>query len=125
MASFQQVTPIFPVRDIDRALQHYGALGFAGRAYDDGSGGPAIYGFLERDGVQIHLTRAPDLDPVTSSSACYLHVTDADVVHSEWRNAGLPGEWAEPTDTPWGMHEFSHVDPDGNLLRVGNDVGRD
>src|SRR5438874_61029 len=33
---------------------------------------------------------------------------------SSRRRLGPPG------DTPYGLHEFGHVDPEGNLLRVGD-----
>jgi hypothetical protein len=30
----------------------------------------------------------------------------------------------EPVDTDYGLREFAHVDPDGNLLRVGSPMKR-
>ena len=35
---------------------------------------------------------------------------------------GIPRVTA-PEDKPWGMREFALVDPSGNLIRVGHDLG--
>ena len=48
----------------------------------------------------------------------YLHVDDADQLAQEWRAAGA--EVTEPQDFPWGKHEGSHTDPDGNTIRFGS-----
>lgn len=63
-----------------------------------------------------------ELDPKNNCSACYLKVTDASEVHAEWTRAGVEGRMSEPTDMPYGLREFIHVDPDGNLLRVGSEL---
>jgi hypothetical protein len=56
---FSSVSPVFPVRDLRRALAHYASLGFEVEPYADGDG----YGFAERDEVSLHLR------PTTSTSA--------------------------------------------------------
>ena len=48
---FRQFSPIFPVRDLAAALDHYATLGFETLAYADG----ADYGFANRDGTGLHL----------------------------------------------------------------------
>jgi hypothetical protein len=45
-------SPIFPVRDMRRALAHYRSLGFGVTPYADGG----FYGFADRDGVSLHLS---------------------------------------------------------------------
>ena len=40
------------------------------------------------------------------------------------RSEGIPGLTA-PVDQPWGMREFTLVDPSGNLVRVGHDLDAD
>jgi hypothetical protein len=109
-----------PVRNVPAALAHYRALGFDAQAYEgDGPGDPP-YGFCSWGPVELHLSRFADLDPKANTSACYLYVSDARALHATWKAAGLPGRITDVEDTPYGLAEFAHVDPDGNLLRVGS-----
>ena len=48
--------------------------------------------------------------PPPGGGLLYLHVDDADE------------EVAEPEDFPWGKHEGTHTDPDGNTIRFGSPV---
>jgi len=112
------LAPVLPVADLPRALAHYEALGFDVESFPDGG-----YGFAERGAVNLHLARVDDLDPATTTSACYLYVTDADALHQEWSAAGVGGRLIPPTDTDYGLREGAHVDPDGNLLRYGSSLG--
>ncbi|HEV7369705.1 VOC family protein [Arenibaculum sp.] len=114
----ERVAPVLPVRDVRAALAHYRRLGFEATAYDD-TGADPVYGFVSWGGVTLHLARVPDLDPATSTAACYLYVSDADTLHAAWQAAGVDGRLIAPADTPYGLREFAHIDPDGNLLRVG------
>lgn len=114
----EQVAPVLPVRDVQAALAHYRRLGFEASAYDD-TAADADYGFLSWGDVSLHLARVPDLDPASSVSACYLYVSDADALHAAWLAAGVGGRLTQPADTPYGLREFAHIDPDGNLLRLG------
>jgi uncharacterized glyoxalase superfamily protein PhnB len=54
---------------------------------------------------------------------CYLRVADVEAVYRAFTGAGLPQAGMPRMDVladkPWGMREFAVVDPDGNLLRVG------
>ena len=75
---------------------------------------------LKRGKAELHVTRVPDLDPATSMSACYLYVDDADALFAQWSAAGAAGRLVAPRDTEYGLREMAHVDPDGNLLRVGS-----
>ena len=116
---FLDVAPIFKVADLAAGLEHYRTLGFAVRAYADGYG----YGFASRNGVRLHLTineRQPN-----GGGALYLEVDDADAVYSAWSQPGVKGVTTAPVDTDWGMHEGSHTDPDGNLIRFGSPMPHD
>lgn len=119
MVSFERIAPVLPVRSVARALERYRALGFEARAYDEGGEDP-IYGFLEHGSVQLHLARVDDLDPLTTTSACYLYVSDADALFEQWRSANVEGRLIPPVDTPYGLREMAYIDPDGNLLRIGS-----
>jgi hypothetical protein len=118
--SFQRVAPVFPVLSVARALAHYRKLGFEAEAYGENAAGDPIYGFLKADAVELHVVRVENLDPKASTSACYLYVDDADALYEAWRASGAGGRFDPPRDTPYGLREIVHVDPDGNLLRVGS-----
>jgi catechol 2,3-dioxygenase-like lactoylglutathione lyase family enzyme len=117
---FERLAAILPVRDVVTALARYKQLGFDGALYaettDDGR---PFYGFVWRDGINLHLTLAADLDPRTNTSAAYLYVDDPDELYREWSAAKAGGELRMPQNTNWGMREMSYSDPDGNLLRIG------
>ncbi|QCN99266.1 VOC family protein (plasmid) [Azospirillum argentinense] len=115
---FERVTPILPVRDVRAALAHYRCLGFEASAYNDTDEEP-IYGFLAWGDVNLHLARVPDLEPARSTAACYLYVNDTDALYAAWQAAKVDGRLTAPADTPYGLREFAHIDPDGNLLRIG------
>jgi predicted enzyme related to lactoylglutathione lyase len=107
------IAPIFAVRDLDVAMEHYQRLGFAVRAYAGGG-----YGFASWHGIEIHLGVVADAD--RRIGAAYLFVDDADRVAAEWRATGV--EVHAPQDTEWGQHEGAIVDPDGNVIRFGSPI---
>jgi DNA-binding MarR family transcriptional regulator len=111
-----RLVPIFPVRDLARALAHYASLGFQVSAYQDGD----EYGFAERDGASLHLSHQADLDPAVGAGAAYLYVADADALAREWAQPRVGGRTRGPCDTPYGLREGAHVDPDNNLIRFGS-----
>lgn len=117
----ESFSPVFPVRDLRRALTHYASLGFDARPYADGD----HYGFADRDGVGLHLSLdvghdhggEPDHEHVGTA---YLYVADADALYDEWARPGVGGLTRRVGDTPYKLREGSHVDPDGNLIRFGS-----
>ena len=111
-----RIAPIFPVHDLDLAMEHYRCLGFAVRRYLPGG-----YGFASRDGVEIHLGVVSDADRRTS--AAHLFVDDADELTAQWRAAGA--QVHGPQDTEWGQHEGAIIDPDGNAIRFGSPIPKD
>jgi len=105
------VSPIFPVTDLERALDHYAALGCHVTTHDE------TYGFAAMAGVELHLTVVADHDPLRTASAAYLHVPDADDLAARWAPVDRTGA---PVATGYGLREGWHIDPDGNLLRFGS-----
>ena len=116
VTAFLTVAPVFPVADVVRAMEHYRQLGFEVSSHDRGTG----YAFANRDEVWLHLAKVDDGDPLTSMSAAYLYVEDADALAAEWSASGADGRFHAPVDTDYGLREGAHVDPDGNLLRYGS-----
>jgi catechol 2,3-dioxygenase-like lactoylglutathione lyase family enzyme len=110
MSRIVQVDPIFAVSDLPRAIEHYKKLGFEISEYDE------AYAFAHRDGLtlHLHLTDAP----TPGCGLLYLHVDDANSLADEWRT--VDASLVAPEDVPWGKHETSHTDPDGNTIRFGS-----
>jgi Ser/Thr protein kinase RdoA (MazF antagonist) len=117
--TFSRFSPVFPVRDLRRALAHYASLGFKVEPYADGNG----YGFAERDEVSLHLSLDEGHGPGAGHEhvgTAYLYVEDADALYDEWARPGVGGLTRRVGDTPYKLREGSHVDPDGNLIRFGS-----
>lgn len=117
MGTLKRIAPIFAVHDVTASLAFYRRLGFATREYEGGG-----YGFVTRDGVELHLGHLPDDDPRVIRGTAYLWVDDADEVAEEWRQTGA--DVRTPEDTDWGQHEGVLIDPDGNIIRFGSPAGR-
>ena len=118
-------SPVFPVRDLRRALAHYASLGFDVQPYTEGDG----YGFADRDRVSLHLSldtghehehEGGDGHDHEHVGTAYLYVADADALYDEWTRPGVGGLTRRVGDTPYQLREGSHVDPDGNLIRFGS-----
>lgn len=126
MTSLTSLAPVLPVADLTPALENYELLGFRARAYQraevvDGiEPTKALYGFIDRDGLQLHLCQVAHLDPQANLSEVYLYVDDARALHDVWSTSGADGAFVEPTDTEYGLCEGAYVDPDGNSLRYGS-----
>lgn len=114
--------PILPSRSIENTRDFYRQLGFDGKLW----GAPHFYGTLTRGSVEIHFFTHSELDPAESSAGCYVRVQDADGIYQQFAKANLPGtgipRMDQIEDKPWGMREFAIVDPDGNLIRVGQKI---
>jgi len=113
---FERVAPVVPVLDLDAALERYRRLGFVVEPYTGGE----RYGFVDRDGVSLHLTEWAEHDPNRTGAHVYMYVSDADAVRAEWAASGVEGRLTEPFETAYGLREFAYVDPDGTLHRVGS-----
>ena len=119
----ESAVPILPSKNLRETLEFYERLGF-----ENNSAPPEVWDYLiiERGGIELHFYGDPDVDPLTTAAMCYLRVSDADAVHAEWEQIGVPrvpstGSRLEPpVDTEYGMREFALVDPSGNLVRVGS-----
>jgi catechol 2,3-dioxygenase-like lactoylglutathione lyase family enzyme len=116
--------PIMPSKDLDATLAFYERLGF-----ENAGASPSEWNYLiiRRGSVQLHFYGDPNVDPLTTSSGCYVFTDDADALYEAWNAIGIP---TDPTtgsrlhgpaaDTEYGMREFALVDPSGNLLGVGS-----
>ena len=117
--SIARIVPILPVRNLARAMDFYRLLGFSPHAWRDGD----TYAFLTRDQLDIHLRTAPDLIEGQNPSGVYFYLADntAAALESEFRATGV--KILSPlAPREWNMNEFVLSDPDGNLLRFGEDL---
>jgi hypothetical protein len=104
---------------VEDTAAFYKPLGFSAKIW----GAPNNYAILTRDTVELHFFTQVDLDPASSSAGCYIRVLNVDGTHSEFTNANLRNSGIPRMDgienKPWGMREFAIVDPNGNLIRIG------
>jgi hypothetical protein len=114
--------PILPARNLDETRAFCERLGF----------GPWFrgrweYEIVSRGNLVVHFFPEPGLTPSENDTSCYWRVKDADALYREFATLGLKSEGiprlTEPEDKPWGMREFVLVDPSGNLIRIGHDIG--
>lgn len=119
MQEYDLAIPTLPSRSVRDALAFYRRLGFDGQIVGEGGS----YAILTRGAIEIHFFTHCELRPAESSAGCYVRVLDVQDIHQAWALAQLPRKGIprmDPLeDKPWGMREFAIVDPDGNLLRVG------
>jgi catechol 2,3-dioxygenase-like lactoylglutathione lyase family enzyme len=111
--------PVLPCRSVSAATVFYRRLGFEGGAHDF-SGDYAIF---TRGTIELHFFTHRELEPAASSAGCYIRVLDVDDFYrsipvGELPRSGIP-RMDSLEDKPWGLREFAIVDPDGNLLRIG------
>ena len=115
--------PILPSRNLAETRAFYARLGFTAWF----GGGPWDYEIVSRGHLVVHFFTESALRPGENDSSCYCRVKDADQYYQQLVALNLPAEGiprlTAPADQPWGMREFAIVDPSGNLLRVGHDLG--
>jgi uncharacterized glyoxalase superfamily protein PhnB len=121
-SAFPAAVPEIPVSSIAAATSYYeNALGFTVDWRDDDLG---LAG-LSRGDCRIFLASeafrraygnvGPTLTWLNLSSRA-----DVDALHRAW-SAGDARLISAPESKPWGLHEFTAADPDGNLFRVFHD----
>jgi catechol 2,3-dioxygenase-like lactoylglutathione lyase family enzyme len=111
--------PILPSRSVNDTLAFFRRLGFDGKVWVE----PYSYAILRRGTVELHFFTQDELRPAESSAGCYIRVSDVENIYQTFALARLPRKGIPRQDVledkPWGMREFAIVDPDGNLLRIG------
>jgi catechol 2,3-dioxygenase-like lactoylglutathione lyase family enzyme len=116
--------PILPARDLHETRTFYERLGFyaAGWWPNEFEG----YAILRRGDLSMHFFSFADISTEQNYAQCYWRVNDVDALYAEFQAASLSTSGRprlEPIeDAPWGMREFSIIDPNGNLIRVGQQI---
>lgn len=110
--------PLLPSRSLSDTLAFFRRLGFDGVIHGFGD-----YAILTWGTVELHFFTHRELIPAESSAMCYIRVSDVENISRTFALAELPRKGIPRMDAledkPWGMREFAIVDPDGNLLRIG------
>lgn len=114
-STFEGLTAIFQVRDFAEALAFYkDVLGFeVGWTW----GEPPSYASVRRDRVEINFG-APKAGQTISPSSVYIGLTGIDAYHDAIKARGALID-APIGDRPYGMRDFTVVDPSGNRLSYG------
>ena len=116
--------PTLPSRSIGATTDFYRRLGFEGGAHEFNP----EYGIFTRGSIELHFFTHRELVPAHSSAGCYIRVLDVRALHEACSASGLADvgipRVTRLEDKPWGLREFAVVDPDGNLLRIGQVIQR-
>jgi catechol 2,3-dioxygenase-like lactoylglutathione lyase family enzyme len=119
MQPYDFAIPTLPCRSVSVTVEFYKRLGFEGGAHEFNS----EYAILRRGAVELHFFTHKELVPAESSAGCYIRVLDVESIYRSISPSHLPRTGIPRMDTledkPWGLREFAVVDPDGNLLRIG------
>jgi glyoxalase/bleomycin resistance protein/dioxygenase superfamily protein len=109
----------FPVSDMRVTLAHYEQLGFEVMPHAEAT----EWAWARFGTAELHLYVKKDHDPARTAAAADLSVADCDALARQWSTTGVPGT-SDPYDTPYGMREAVHVDPDNNLIRFGSPLNK-
>lgn len=119
MPTDDRAIPVLPSRSVDDTVHFYQRLGFTAKVW----GAPYQYAILCRGTLELHFFTHPELRPAESCAGCYLRVANVQDIYDAFTSASLPPKGIPRRDAletkPWGMREFAVVDPDGNLIRIG------
>lgn len=111
--------PILPCRSVSATTGFYRRLGFEGGPHEFSRD----YAIFRRGTLELHFFVHAGLVPAESWAGCYLRVADVQSLHEASLACDLPDTGIPRLhrleDKPWGLREFAIVDPDGNLLRIG------
>lgn len=119
-AKFPAAVPEIPVSDLDAALDYYAhRLGFTIDWGDQDGGGIAG---ISKGNCRLFLTNAAFREHHGNRSPVVIWLNldskgAVDALHELWRG-NQATILSPPESKPWGLHEFTVADPDGNRLRV-------
>ena len=119
----EMLIPVFLSQDLQRSVDFYQRLGFIA---NDSINRFTDYAILKRNYIEIHFAVEAMLEPSQSNLACYWRVEQVDALFQEFKQLELPKtgipRMSSLEDKPWGMREFHIIDPDGNLIKIGQRI---
>jgi lactoylglutathione lyase len=112
--------PIVVTADLGRAVGFWQDLLGGTVTYQFPPDGEPGYVGLDLGTSHLGIGVDPSLDPLSRAGriSIWCYVADCDEVVDRVRAAGLPVT-AEPADQPWGERVARVLDPDGNLVIIG------
>ena len=109
-----EISPKLPMRDKAITRDFYlKKLGFE----DFGSADFEGYLMVQKDGIQIHFFEFKALDPKENYGQVYIRTDDIEAFYELAKSQQIVSNKLE--FKPWGQKEFSILDPDNNLLTIG------
>ena len=114
------INPKLPMRNKAATREFYiDKLGFSFFGNADYNG----YLMVEKDSIQIHFFEFKELNPFENYGQVYIRTNNIE----EWYKQAIDKKLMMPKTghleaKPWGMKEFSLLDPDHNLLTFGQDI---
>jgi catechol 2,3-dioxygenase-like lactoylglutathione lyase family enzyme len=118
----QKVFPELRTTDWDRTKAFYvDGLGFAVDWEHRFETDLPVFAQLSREGLSLFISgHGAD---ARVGAAAYLFVTDVDAWYRDFTGRGVQPALA-PRDMDYGIREMTILDPDGNRLRFGTQIGR-
>jgi hypothetical protein len=108
---FVTAIPKLASLNVERSLVFFEGLGFKRKgSYPD-------YGIIERDGVQIHFWLCIDAR-IAKETDCRITVKGIEQLFETFSARGVIHPNGSLALKPWGVWEFSILDPDGNLVTL-------
>ncbi len=114
------IHPKLPMRSKSVTQQFYlEKLSF----HQPGSQNYPDYLMIARDGIEIHFFEFRDLDPKENYGQIYIRTDDIDGLYQSLLDGKVAIHPAGHLQMkPWGLKEFSILDPDNNLLTFGESL---
>jgi uncharacterized protein len=109
------VAPAVPTSDMGRTVAHYQHMGFTFTADGDQSPEKSLYTIAQRDDIELHFAVQEDHHPSVSATCLYFTVASVDRMLDEMVSIG-EDQHSRIRKTDYGVRQFSHTDPDGNVL---------
>jgi lactoylglutathione lyase len=114
----ERAFPVIYAEDVERSVRFYESLGFEEHFRLPPDGEPGYVG-LELGASHLGIGRDPDAAAEPSERfSLWVYAEDCDTAVERLRAAGVTIV-AEPADQPWGERVARVLDPDGNLVIVG------
>ncbi len=116
---FNSIAPKLPMRDKEKTKDFYiHLLGFRQFGGDfDG------YLMLKKNKIEIHFFEYKDLDPLLNYGQVYIRTGNIEhwylLAITQYGNIPIASHLESK---PWGQREFSILDPDHNLLTLGEEI---
>lgn len=113
------IHPKLPMRNKSVTKDFYLAkLGFS----EFGSSVFEDYLMVQKDDIQIHFFAFDKLDPKENYGQVYIRTNDIDSLYQSLLDKKIIHPNGALQLKPWGLKEFSVLDPDNNLLTFGQAV---